>query len=230
MTPEVYDQQFEQFCRMCEESGIAIPNRDDRMPIYDDDRKSHDEKDFSLDYWAHCSWAARKLAEYKPIRHVDFGSYAYFAGIASAFVDDFVFADIRGLPQCGLTGLTCWISDMTCMKHFPDNSEESLSSLHVIEHLGLGRYGDRLNPVGDKWAANELSRILAPGGHLIVVLPMNEKPAVCFNAHRFYSLAQVRALFSGLAPVEFSYIYGDRICKGPVPESGHYTGLMVFSK
>lgn len=229
MNRELYDQQFAQFCQMCDAEGIPRPNVADQNAILTDDRPTHDEVDFSLDYFVHCSWIARKIAEVRPKRHVDCGSYCYLAGIVSAFIEQFEFIDIRPLPNV-FPNLISRRLDMTHMPEIPDGSVESLSSGHVIEHMGLGRYGDRINPVGDRWAANELKRILAPGGRLIIVLPMNENPSVCFNAHRFYSLDQVRALFSGLAPVSFEYIYGDRICSGRVPQSGHYTGLMVFAK
>lgn len=51
---------------------------------------------------------------------------------------------------------------------FEDNSIKSLSFLHVAEHIGLGRYGDKLDPEGTKKACIELSRILAPDGKLFL--------------------------------------------------------------
>jgi hypothetical protein len=35
--------------------------------------------------------------------------------------------------------------------------------MHVVEHVGLGRYGDALDPKGDARACAELARVLAQG-------------------------------------------------------------------
>jgi SAM-dependent methyltransferase len=124
----------------------------------------------------HTGWAARVLAETKPKEHVDFGSYVYFASIASALVPRFRFYDIR--PEyIPLPGLETGAADLTSLP-FPDNSLESISCLHVLEHVGLGRYGDHINAIGDLHAANQLKRVLKPGGRLLMVLPMNQNPFV----------------------------------------------------
>ena len=89
---------------------------------------------------------------------------------------------------------------------FPDNSVESLSCMHVMEHVGLGRYGDTVDARGDLRAAGELSRVLKKGGQLLMVLPMNEIPRVVFNAHRLYSYKQVLEMFPSLTVREFSLV------------------------
>ena len=43
------------------------------------------------------------------------------------------------------------------IKTLADNSVDSLSCMHVIEHIGLGRYGDPINAKGDELAAGELT-------------------------------------------------------------------------
>lgn len=160
--------------------------------------------DFSFCYVAHTGWAARKLAKYKPRKHIDLGSYVYFVSIASALVDEFEFYDIRpaNLP---LPGLTCGKADLTNLP-FPDDSVESISCLHTLEHVGLGRYGDQVNAIGDLHAANQLKRVLKPGGRLLMVLPMNQNPTVVFNAHRLYSYVMVESMFDGLVIDEFAVI------------------------
>jgi hypothetical protein len=77
--------------------------------------------------------------------------------------------------------------------------------MHVIEHVGLGRYGDRLDPAGDLKAAGELQRVIAKGGQLIMVAPVG-RPRIMFNAHRIYSYEQVVEMFSTLELREFSLI------------------------
>ena len=86
---------------------------------------------------------------------------------------------------------------------FADRSLESVSCLHVAEHIGLGRYGDELNPEGTRKAAAELQRVLQPGGRLLFSLPVG-RPRLCFNAHRIHSPEQIVAMFPELELVEFS--------------------------
>jgi len=86
-----------------------------------------------------------------------------------------------------------------------DGSITSLSCLHVVEHIGLGRYGDQLDPLGTRRACKELIRVLAPGANLFVSLPVG-RPRVCFNAHRIHSPWQVLSCFEGLELIEFSAV------------------------
>ena len=88
---------------------------------------------------------------------------------------------------------------------YEDNSLESISCLHVAEHIGLGRYGDPLDPLGTKKAAAELARCLAAGGNLFISLPVG-KTRLLFNAGRIHSPMQIIEYFEALDLVEFSVI------------------------
>ncbi|NDC42314.1 MAG: DUF268 domain-containing protein, partial [Chitinophagia bacterium] len=57
------------------------------------------------------------------------------------------------------------------MLPFESDSIPSLSCMHTIEHVGLGRYGDQLDPQGDLKAIAELKRVVQPGGDLLFVTP-----------------------------------------------------------
>ena len=96
-----------------------------------------------------------------------------------------------------------------------DRSVQSISCMHTVEHIGLGRYGDPLDPLGDRKAAAELARVLAPGGSLLFVVPVGA-PQIMFNAHRIYSYEQVLELFPSLTLREFALI----------PEHGEDGGLI----
>ncbi|HWW74963.1 MAG TPA: DUF268 domain-containing protein, partial [Pyrinomonadaceae bacterium] len=87
------------------------------------------------------------------------------------------------------------------------------SCMHVVEHVGLGRYGDPLDPEGDLKAIAELRRVLAPGGTLLFVVPIG-RPKIMFNAHRIYSYRQVVDSFGGLALKEFALIPDDPAAGG----------------
>ena len=77
--------------------------------------------------------------------------------------------------------------------------------MHVVEHIGLGRYGDPLDATGDLKAMKELARVVAPGGTLLLVCPVG-RPRVVFNAHRIYSVEQISASFPEFALAEFALI------------------------
>ena len=113
---------------------------------------------------------------------------------------------------------------------FKDNSLESLSSLCVIEHIGLGRYGDAIDPWGSEKSINELIRVVKPGGHLYVSVPVDEINKVFYNAHRAFARDYVINLFSQIVLVEESYIYGKKMYSDYDKNKGFGTGLYHFMK
>ena len=107
-------------------------------------------------------------------------------------------------PGLELDDLSCEAANLTALP-FDNETIWSLSCMHVAEHVGLGRYGDELDPEGDVKAMSELSRVLARGGSLLFVVPVG-KPRIRFNAHRIYSFEQVMDGFPTLRLHEFSLI------------------------
>ena len=87
--------------------------------------------------------------------------------------------------------------------------------MHVVEHLGLGRYGDKLYSDADLKAIRELKRVLAIGGTLLFVVPIG-KARIQFNAHRIYSYEQIADCFSDLLLREFSLIPDNAIQEGMI--------------
>lgn len=147
-------------------------------------------------------WAAKKIFASRTSAHVDVGSQIMFVGMLSAFTD-VTFTDIRPL-QVALErfhGKQGSILDLP----FASNSISSLSCLHVAEHVGLGRYGDTLDPEGTGKACKELARVLAPSGNLYFAVPIG-RPRTCFNAHRVHSVDQITQYFHALELREFAAI------------------------
>ena len=145
------------------------------------------------------------MAQTKPATHIDIGSSLYFVSIASAIVP-FKFYDFRP-ARLPLSGVSTVMADLTSLA-FEDAEVISLSCMHVIEHIGLGRYGDPMDPTGDLKAAHELQRVVARGGQLLLVAPVG-RPRIIFNAHRIYSYEQVLEMFHKLHLCEFSLIPDD---------------------
>jgi hypothetical protein len=175
-------------------------NFKDMLPMLNDDTSV---MGFDAHYVYHTGWAARVLKEIDPIQHIDISSSIMFCSVASAFIP-IKHYDYRQ-PILKMSQLDCGSQDLSKLT-FLDNSIESLSCMHVIEHIGLGRYGDPINASGDEVAASELMRVLAPGGSLLVVLPLAERARIRFNGHRIYSFQRVIKIFSGLELIEFSFM------------------------
>lgn len=157
---------------------------------------------FDAHYVYHTAWAVRTVIRLGPAVHVDISSSLYFCSALSASVP-VEFYDYRP-ASLKLDGLTCGRQDLARLS-FADNSLVSLSCMHTIEHVGLGRYGDPLDPLGDLKACAELRRVVEPGGHLIIVLPVGT-PRLCFNAHRIYSHEQIVHMFEGFDLVETALV------------------------
>jgi SAM-dependent methyltransferase len=196
-------RDFRAFAQLSLSRPARLPlNWADRLPYLEDRTAT---TSFDRHYVYHTSWAARALARTRPACHVDISSSLYFCGIVSAFVP-VKFYDYRP-ADLELSNLTSDAADLTALP-FADRSIESLSCMHVVEHIGLGRYGDPLDPDGDLKAMSELARVLAPGGSLLFVVPVG-KPLIRFNGHRIYAYEQIVSSFSELELAEFALIPDD---------------------
>lgn len=181
------------------DTGKRLAVSKDLFPVLDDRTST---TDFEPHYTYHPGWAARVVKAIGPKKHIDISSALTFCTTLSAFIKT-EFYDYRP-AMLSLDNLTCAQADLTAL-HFADNSIESLSCMHTIEHIGLGRYGDNIDPDGDIKAISELARVCAPGGSLLVVVPVGEQ-RVMFNAHRIYRAASFVEYFKGFTLKEFSLI------------------------
>jgi ubiquinone/menaquinone biosynthesis C-methylase UbiE len=166
-----------------------------------------------------------------PAQHVDVGSTYQLSGFLSRIVPT-VFSDIRPI-ETELDNLVTKKGNILDIP-YPDNSIESLSCLHVIEHVGLGRYGDAIDPEGTMKACKELSRVLKKNGLLYLSLPVG-KERICFNAHRVCSPKNVTKYLENLKLLEFSVVDDTgkfiRSCDYREYEHADYScGLFLFTK
>jgi SAM-dependent methyltransferase len=160
---------------------------------------------FDGHYVYHPAWALRIVKKINPIFHIDISSTLHFCANLSAFVP-VEFYDYRP-ADLALDNLKSKKGDLTNLP-FPTNSVQSISCMHTIEHVGLGRYGDPLDPNGDLKAIDELKRVTAINGSLIFVTPTG-KPKIQFNAHRIYSYEQILSYFEGFELQETALVTDD---------------------
>lgn len=178
-------------------------------------------------------WAARKIYDSKIKIHYDVGSRidGFIAHIIPFCYVNYI--DIRNFDT-EIKNLN-FIQGNILELPFEDNSIYSLSCLHVIEHIGLGRYGDKVEPNGYVKAAKELSRVLAIGGQLLLGTPIG-KLKLCFDAHRVFSYDLIIDIFRDLELLEFNFIpdKADKIIYNADPnitlKSDYGCGLFVFTK
>mgnify|MGYP001552382912 CR=1 FL=1 len=167
---------------------------------------------FSAHYIYHPAWAARIVKKIAPTFHTDISSTLHFCSIVSAFIP-IKFYDYRP-ANIHLSDLHSGKADLTALP-FADGSIESISCMHTIEHIGMGRYGDPIDPEGDLKAIKELQRVTRKGGSILFVIPIG-KPRIMWNAHRIYSYKQVMSYFTGFDMEDFYLIPDNAAETSPV--------------
>jgi SAM-dependent methyltransferase len=149
---------------------------------------------------------ARLVHAAAPRRHLDVGSRVdgFVAHVAS-FREIEVF-DIRQQPAPAHPQICFVRADLMQLDARLEGCCDSVSCLHALEHFGLGRYGDPIDPQGHRRGFESLYRLLEPGGTLYLSLPIG-RPGVHFNAHRVFDPAEPLEWAAGrLALAQFHFV------------------------
>jgi len=161
---------------------------------------------FDPHYVYQAYWAMNRIAKKeKPEFHVDVSSNIQFLTQLSAMLP-VIQLEYRP-PNINLPR---WnrLSGNILNLPFLEQSLKSVSCLHVIEHIGLGRYGDPLEKNGCWNALLELQRVIAPGGSLFLSVPVG-KPVIYFNAGYVFSAIDIKESLPDLELTEFSHVDDD---------------------
>ena len=135
-----------------------------------------------LEYFWQDLLVARRIFATRPERHVDIGSRVdgFVAHVAS-FREIEVF-DVRPIST-QIPGVRFKQADFmqpaTGMKDYCD----SLSCLHALEHFGLGRYGDPIDPKGFERGFANMAALLKKDGVFYLSVPVGTS-RVEFNGQR----------------------------------------------
>jgi hypothetical protein len=134
------------------------------------------------EYFGQDLYVAQRIFRAAPRCHVDIGSRidGFVAHVASFRSIEVI--DIRPIGTV-IPNVTFKQKDFTTVASELNGYCDSLSCLHALEHFGLGRYGDPLDPEGFEKGLLNLSRMVSPGGVLYLSVPLG-KACVIFNAHR----------------------------------------------
>ncbi len=103
-------------------------------------------------------------------------------------------------------GITYIQANATRLENIADNSIHSLSALCSIEHFGLGRYGDPIEPDAWEGALKAFQRVLKPNGRLYLSVPVADEDRLCFNAHRIYKPQTIIDSLDSMQIIEMGYI------------------------
>lgn len=148
-------------------------------------------------------WAAKLVIASGYRKHFDIGSRldGFIAHLLAAEID-VTMIDVREFPG-EVEHLHTIVDDATSLHQIPDESIVSMSALCSLEHFGLGRYVDPVDPEACFKCFDNIQRKLKKGGRLYLSLPIG-KERVEFNAHRVFYASTVVECFGDLRLEEFA--------------------------
>lgn len=148
---------------------------------------------------------AQKIYKENPIRHIDIGSRVdgFIAHLATFRKVEII--DIREI-RSEIENIEFIQGNMIDMKKELYESCDSLSSLHALEHFGLGRYGDPIDYNGHLKGFGNMYNILKENGKFYFSVPIG-KQRIEFNAHRIFAISYLLEMFQNkFELVTFSYV------------------------
>ncbi len=198
-TNDWVEKDARQFDEMNTRESMKI-HEEYQYPIFKD--KFNQAGSISSYFWQDL-WAARKIYKNNPKIHYDIGSRIDgFVAHLLSFRDKVNLIDIRPLDR-SVDGLNFIQSDATSLENISNNSIESLSALCSLEHFGMGRYGDSIDPEACYKCFRAIVRKMKSGGNLYISVPVG-KEHIEFNAHRVFYASTIIHEFNGCELMEYS--------------------------
>jgi glycosyltransferase involved in cell wall biosynthesis/SAM-dependent methyltransferase len=154
-------------------------------------------------------YVARLIHEANPEKHLDIGSRTdgFIAHVASFREIELI--DIRPIKS-QVKNIFFRQADLMNLPEDLIDYCDSVSSLHAIEHFGLGRYGDPVDYYGHLKGINNITKILKKGGVFYFSVPMGNVQRIEFNEQRVFSLDYlIRILEADYTIKSFSYVNDD---------------------
>lgn len=187
-----YFLERKKFLASAKEQGLKI-NFKNEFPVFPSNKKYVPNRH----YWIQDIWAARyiKVLSKKSIYKnqfsiLDIGSRVegYVTTILSDPYIDLHFGDINSPEYFKVISSEykpkVFEVNLQNLKKDCLNSFDAISSLHVIEHLGLGRYGDKIDASGHLKVFKDIYKSIKKGTYFLVSFPVSSSPGVQFNAAR----------------------------------------------
>ncbi|MFC1811225.1 DUF268 domain-containing protein [Thermodesulfobacteriota bacterium] len=148
---------------------------------------------------------ANRIFVNNPEKHVDVGSRIDgFAAHVASFREIEVF-DVRPLSNT-IHNIIFRQADLMNPEFGLRQYCDSISSLHAIEHFGLGRYGDELDYNGHIKGLDNIYKMLKDGGKFYFSAPIGRQ-RIEFNAHRVFSVKYLIGIIEKRYRIDsFSYV------------------------
>ena len=163
----------------------------------------------SGDRWVEWSYCMSRLDD-GPGQTLDFGAGNGFLALAAAQRghDVDAFDRLPSEAEFGHPRVRAVQADVLTFD-FGERRYDQIINCSSIEHVGLGgRYGSSDAPDGDLEAMALMRRTLAPGGRMILTVPVG-RDLVAAPLHRIYGAERLPRLLQGFAPVEEQYWHKD---------------------
>lgn len=153
-------------------------------------------------------YVAQQIFAAKPRSHVDAGSRVDgFVAHVATFMD-VEFLDIRPLVSSA-RNITFVQRNLMLEDPAFDDYTDSLSCLHTLEHFGLGRYGDPIDPEGYLRGWENLARMVRPSGIFYFSVPISRHERIEFNAHRLFGVPRLLKMIEPAFTIEATAAVGD---------------------
>lgn len=149
-----------------------------------------------FDYYAVFSyWVAQKLKSSRVssnLKILDLGGVKLFNAILS--LDYEITSIVLKHPRDFISSVKYIVHDVSNPLPFPDNSFEVFTSPATLHLIGLGRYGDKLNPFCLINFLIQLHRVLKENADVFICLPLG-KDCLIFNYHWIFSFNTIKKFF-----------------------------------
>lgn len=128
----------------------------------------------------------------------------------------------------------CDSDKITCIDYFKDfhntkDKYDCIVTFSSIEHSGLGRYGDPLDPDGDIKTMEDIYKNLKKGGTLIWGAPVGID-ALVWNVHRVYGKHRLPVLFKNFDEIEWIGHTKEELFSKPLGNNGEHPVIVLTCK
>ena len=131
------------------------------------------------------------------------------------------------VPECKYDMLDC--KDYFSFFELNTQPFDAVVTFSSIEHSGLGRYGDPLDPDGDFKTMQTIYKNLHPGGILIWGAPVG-KDAFTWNAHRVYGEIRLPVLFKEFDEIEWVGMTKESLFNRPLENNSCHPVVVLKRK
>lgn len=175
------------------------------------DYETQNGNNISMEYFYQDLLVSQYIFKNKPSRHIDFGSR--IDGFVS-HVASFRRVEVFDLRNIKINNENIIFKKFDLLNDEIEGKTDSLSCLHTIEHIGLGRYGDKISKNGYIIALKKLIDLLSKNGMFYLSFPISGKNKIEFNNQRIFMPEYILGLDfvdQNLELVKFDFIdkYGD---------------------